>query len=152
MSFPPTINLSGRCFPEEIIEDGIGHVIVTAAHFDVWYCECVRVRSCSRPWHRECSEIRYPHCFSNVYSGHGTRTFNQYVGILAGSIRRDEKSVKPATEFGGGFLEEGDGEHAVFNTDAHEFCRVSFNGGKFDTMTFDPVAVFGVRCDFAAVS
>jgi hypothetical protein len=46
-----------------------------------------------------------------------------------------------------GFSEEGDGEHAVFDADAHEFGGVAFDGGEFDAMAFDPFSVFGVGGD-----
>jgi hypothetical protein len=52
-------------------------------------------------------------------SGHGTWTFNKDVGMFAGVPGGQEEIIEPSAEFGGSFLEEGDCEHAMFNTDSH---------------------------------
>jgi hypothetical protein len=79
----------------------------------------MRIRPRSRPRHCKSAKVGDFHGFGDMDSGHGTWTFNKDVGMFAGVPGGQEEIIEPSAEFGGSFLEEGDCEHAMFNTDSH---------------------------------
>jgi hypothetical protein len=82
-----------------------------------------------------------------VYADHCTWTLDDNITILARLPCSSHETFDPRAKVESGFFHEGEGEHAIFDTQLHQNCWIALNGLEIDAVLFDPVSKFCMCCD-----